>query len=253
MSHELPKILQLHGEEGYLSINEEHPYLFRCSDATGGLFHDFERALVELNDFCFVLQEGLKNYSYQPKLEVDIDPDNFDTQEEFKEAIELAGVLYTEAYDPALVGKFYFPASTLTLLYFQTISFLKDIGRIVSGSNFDAKLNSTARALSRQNNGREQPEIVILIEMIEEALDVKTHVFSDTEIKILVRDCLRKVRNEYAHGDWQKLKNTLKGVNLVLVFRAVSRMLKLLERPYSNWESRQMSPEINKEFLEDGS
>ena len=170
MSNVLPKTLQLHGEEGYRSINEVHPYLFRCSTADGGLFHEFERALVELNDFCFVLQEGLKHYSYQKKLEVDTDPNNFvGRPEEFREAQELSLVLRSEAYDPALVGKLYFPASTLTLLYFQTISFLKDIARVVCGDKFKNKLSSTARALSQQNYGREQPEIVILIELIEES------------------------------------------------------------------------------------
>jgi hypothetical protein len=250
MSNVLPKTLQLHGEEGYRSINEVHPYLFRCSTGDGGLFHEFERALVELNDFCFVLQEGLKHYSYQKKLEVDTDPNNFvGRPEEFREAQELSWVLRSEAYDPALVGKLYFPASTLTLLYFQTISFLKDIARVVCGDKFKNKLSSTARALSQQNYGREQPEIVILIELIEESIGVNTHVFSDTEIKILVLDCLRKVRNEYAHGEWHKLENTLKGVNLVLVFRAVGRMLKLLEEPYFDWECREDDPEAIQAFL----
>jgi hypothetical protein len=251
MSNVLPKTLQLHGEEGYLSIHEEHPYLFRCHSADGGLFHDFERALVELNDFCFVLQEGLKHYSYQKKLEVDTDPNNFvGKPQEFREAQENSCVLYMEAYDPALVGKFYFPASTLSLLYFQTISFLKNIARVICGNKFKNKLSSMDRALKEQNGGKKSPEIVVLIELIEKVLGVNTHVFSDTEIKILVLDTLREVRNEYAHGDWGKLGNTLKGVNIVLVFRAVGRMLKLLEEPYSDWESRGAGSESIQAFLE---
>jgi hypothetical protein len=249
MLNTLPEKLLLHGEEGYIKFHNDHPYLFRCEGLDGGLFHDFERELVELNDFCFVLQEGLAHYSLQQKLEIDIDPINFETDEDVKEAEYISNVLSSMDYDPALVGKLYFPASTLTLLYFQTISFLKDIASVVTRGKPDYTYKIIAKDLAQQNHGHDQPEIIILIELIEKGMGVKTHVFLDAEIKILVRDRLKKVRNEYAHGDWKTLEKTLKGVNLVLAFKAVSKMLKQLEVLYHEWESEPLSSEALQEFL----
>ncbi|MDB9704107.1 hypothetical protein OAA86_08460 [Rhodospirillales bacterium] len=249
MLNTLPEKLQLHGEEGYIKFHNDHPYLFRCGNLDSGLFHGFERALVELNDFCFVLQEGLKHYSYHQKLEIDIDPVNFETEEVAKEAEYFSDVLSSMDYDPTLVGKFYFPASTLTLLYFQTISFLKDIASVVTRGKPDYTYKKIAKNLAQQNDGNSQPEIIILIELIEKGMGVKTHVFLDAEIKILVRDRLKKVRNEYAHGDWKVLEKTLKGVNLVLAFKVVSKMLKQLEVLYLEWEGKQSSPEALQKFI----
>ena len=252
MSSVLPNALQLHGEEGYLEYENNHPYLFRCRHVPG-LFHDFEHEMVELNDFCFLIQESLKHYSYQPNLEIDTNPANFDTREEFDQAQYEAGVLYSADYNPALVGEFYFPASTITLLYFQIISFLRSIAKILNGGDFKARSNATKDKLSLKNGGKTPPEIDVLVEMIDSGLGVKTHVFDIPEIEKLVRNKLRQVRNDYAHGDWVALKSTLKGVNLAKAFWAVSRMLELLDELYEEWERNQQDPEALQAFLENGS
>lgn len=71
-------------------------------------------------------------------------------------------------------------------------------------------------------------------------------VFSDMTIPAKTKyilDSFRKSRNEFAHGDWETLENTLSSINLREAFESVSELLFLLEEHAwsSEWGSHSSS------------
>ena len=59
--------------------------------------------------------------------------------------------------------------------------------------------------------------------------------FDEPATSFQIREECRKVRNSFAHGDWDTLKDLVKEINLREAFRAVSDLLYAIED--AAWES----------------
>jgi hypothetical protein len=212
----LPKTLQMHRREGRLEQN--HPYLFR-STTGNDIFLDVQREIAKLNDFCVVLDEGLKTHSTISEKDSYV-PDPFGGA--YKKRKDDEYFTDVEGYWADDVGVLFGPASSCVLLYLFVIKFLRDLNICYNEYNYTRWLKS-----SKKKNRK--PELVELIELLQVRLNKNFHVLDDGATKILLIDRLRSIRNSFMHGDWESVDEMLVGVNLVLSFKLVSDMFSKIE------------------------
>jgi hypothetical protein len=205
-----PNKLMLHGDKGVFL--EDHPYLFRCRSGED-CFLDIQKEMAMLNDFCVVIGDATEHHVHALHVSGYEDPaDEWDA--EFARAMT--------GYSANQVGKLFSPASSMVLLYLFLIKSLRSLNIIYNSKNF-RKWRSDSRS----------PEIVQLIELLEKSLGISFGILEDEQMKKVIFQTVRKIRNNFTHGDWVKVEKDLQKVSQVMAFSLVSKLLSKIEETFN--------------------
>lgn len=213
----MPSKLELHGENGF--ADRAHPYLFRAS-SQNEIFLEVETEMAKLNDFCFLIENAVTHYSYQPRLDVDltgIDPDDPDNEDLIDESWWLESV----GFGPDEVGVLYGPATSLILLYFLTTQALKKLNSSYNKSRY--------QTFVRERRKTRDAEIVWLIKLLEFRMKTCFSVLEDPEIESVLIKKVRWIRNDFAHGNWDRVEQNLSGIGVIRAFSLAARMFSKIE------------------------
>lgn len=201
------------GTEG--SMLEEHHYLFRTRKGED-TFIEIQKSLDELNDFCFVLFQSMANVSQQTAEEQNT---LIETLWEEDDYLNWESVVRT-SYSCADFGKIFSPASAVLLLFATFIRHLHAIASHYGESKYKQWLaNKDPRAA----------EIPPLVELLESICNRKLDVFNNAQVKALITERARYLRNKFIHGDWQAVEKGLVGVTIRCCFEAVAHVFTELE------------------------
>lgn len=201
-----PKQLMLHGDEGVLL--EDHPYLFRCRHHED-CFLNIQKEMAMLNDFCVVIKDASDRHSHSM---------NADEYEDPVEAWEVEHMRALTGYSAKSVGKLFSPASSMVLLYLFLIKSLRSI---------NISYNSDMFRVWRSNNN--SPEVIQLIELLEKRFEISFGIIQDQQMQIVLFRTVRRIRNNFTHGDWDKVDDDLQKVNPVMAFGLVSKLLNKIQ------------------------
>jgi hypothetical protein len=201
-----PDKLILHGEAGtYL---ESHPYLFRCR-LGGDCFLEIQKEMAMLNDFCVVIRDATEQHSHTQHIREHEDgADAWDDQF----AREMMG------YSAREVGKLFSPASSMVLLYLFLIKSLRALNISYNPENF-----------GHWRSNSKSPEIAQLIERLEKNFGISFGVLDDEKMKKILFQTVRKIRNNFTHGEWGEVEKDLQTVSQVMAFGLVSELLSRIE------------------------
>lgn len=207
--------LILHGEDGALN-GVVPPYLF-VSSKQYEPFLETQRELAALNDYCVHLMNIEPNKGktiprdptgkllVQTMRENILDP----VEQEFEEWVlqQEAEFLSFSISDTITLFN---SASALTLLYFLMIKEMKSIGICYTPEKF--------RSIDFRKGG----EFEKCIELLEHVTKTNLRdLIKNTEFKRALKKS-RRIRNDFAHGNWSSLRKGLEGFSLVTAFEATS-------------------------------
>jgi len=74
-----------------------------------------------------------------------------------------------------------------------------------------------------------QPKITGYVEFLRQGCQLE---FTTPPEAIAAMDLARRLRNEFAHGDWEQFEESLRGVELSRLFDAVTRLFQEIEAAY---------------------
>ncbi len=201
-----PNKLILHGDKGVFL--DDHPYLFRCRSGQD-CFLDIQKEMAMLNDFCVVIGDATEQHSHALQDSEYKDPaDAWDA--EFARAMT--------GYSASQVGKLFSPASSLVLLYLFLIKSLRSLN-----ITYNSEIFRTWRSDNRS------PEIVQLIKLLEDKFGISFGVLKDPQMEIVLFKSVRRIRNDFTHGNWDRVEKDLQKVSQVLAFSLVSKLLSKIE------------------------
>ena len=204
-----PNKLMLHGDKGVLL--DDHPYLFRCRSGLD-CFLEIQKEMATLNDFCVVIRDATEQHTHaQHVCEYEDPADAWDA--EFARAMT--------GYSAHQVGKLFSPASSLVLLYLFLIKSLKSLNITCNSEKY--------RSWASKRNRHGPAEIKQLIELLEKRFSISFGIFGDQQMKIVLFEKVRIIRNNFAHGEWDKVERDLQKVNQVMAFSLVSKLLRKIE------------------------
>ncbi len=169
-----------------------------------------------LNDFCVVIGDATEQHSHVLE-----DSDSEDPADEWD--AEFARVM--TGYSASQVGKLFSPASSLVLLYLFLIKSLRSL---------NITYNSEVFRLWRHDP--RSPEIIQLIKLLEDKFGISFGILKDPQMEIVLFKLVRKIRNDFTHGNWDKVEKDLQKVSQVLAFSLVSKLLSNIEEKLNGLE-----------------
>ena len=214
-------------------------YLFK-SKSRESVFVDIQTTFYQLNDYCFFLLEKTK---YELKnTEFLLSPEGQDkgANEALKDdklltfedlAEEMDEDINSSTYDfgPEDIVDFwkdnyYFltPANILVLLYFNTEKSLKNL---CIKLNIEKK-NVINLRLKPSNNTSKIEEA---FKYLNEKCDVE-YIPSD-DVRLHLKE-INKIRNNFAHGDWNLLKEKITKIDLIKSFKVASSIFEDIEKSF---------------------
>ena len=186
----------------------------------------------KLNDYFYLTLESVDKYS---KLSNDMKFNftNDDShQDKFIEIIKRFS--NSHGYSNDEVGVIYAPASCLSLLYFFTISHLKDLNinfnldeyyEYVYNSNYKRKLKKDYD----KKNGKSPSEFEELLYLLDYLkLQIGTSSIEKTSEAIELITVINKIRNKYAHGEFHELKGLMQEINIRDTLITISSFFKTI-------------------------
>ena len=203
------------GVEGALLT--EHDYIFFTKKGED-VFIEIQKSMHELNDFCVTLftsivatgasEEARRNDLWESALAA--------APEEGYDTLFSLGEL---AYKGNDLGRIFSPASATLLLYATLIRSLHSIASHYGEEKYKHWQSQNPRGA----------ELPALIELLESICNKKLHVFQHLQVKALIIDRARKLRNNFIHGDWLAVERDLVGVSIRRCFEVVSYIFSELE------------------------
>ncbi len=226
--------LKFEMEKNHLEISDRADYLFK-SKKKENAFIDIELSFFELNDYCFhLIQSTNKKYKdidkiYSPegqaKLEEEFlnDP-NFsfeDINEDDENSNPTSQWFGPEDIVSIWKDNLYFitPATVLILLYFYTEKHLKELCKIYD-KEFDGKKKFRLQSSFKESK----------IEGSFKYLRDKCNIsfFPDDKIKNTLKH-INTIRNNFAHGDWDEIKNNIEKISVKECFKISSSIFSKIE------------------------
>jgi hypothetical protein len=213
------------GREGALTSN--HPYLFVTQKGQDPFVVVMQK-LHELNDFCVVLFEGVRERiraipTFQEEWEKAVSED--EEEELFHK--------YMYGYEADKLGLLFCPASSLVMLYATYIQALHTIA---------GHYGSDELSLWRKQNASGANEYRNLIQLLRTISSDPLEIFENRRVSVLVEHRIRKLRNAFMHGKWNVVEENLVGVNVRSCFEVVSNVLAALEEVFDEdrepWKSK---------------
>ena len=207
------------------------------------VFSDIETTFYQLNDYCFFLLEKTKSefqnneYDYSPEGQAKAEDEVFenindgkipafeDLAEEMDEDINPS----TYQFGPEDIIDFwkenyYFltPANILVLLYFNTEKSLKNLC-----IEFDTEKNNVVKLRLKPSHNTSK------IEGAFKYLNDKCNIqyTPSDEVKLHLKE-INKIRNNFAHGDWDLLKEKILKIDLVKSFKIASSIFEDIEKSF---------------------
>mgnify|MGYP000414927279 CR=1 FL=1 len=207
------------GTEG--ALLEEHDYLFRTKKGEEP-FIEIQISLHELNDFCVTLFNSIANTAvdesvrYDELIESTKDEDGYYDSDRYDDLFALSMLSY-KCED---FGKIFTPASAVLLLYATLIRSLHSIARYYGSVKYKQWQSA------KDPRGAEIPPIR---ELLESICNRKIDVFDHPQVKALITERARFLRNKFIHGEWHAVEKGLVGVNIRMCFELVSYIFSELE------------------------
>lgn len=203
------------------SLLEHHDYLFITKKGEEP-FIEIQKSMLELNDFCVTLMKSVKSTAIDEKKNYDellssaFDEDGNYTDDGWDKHFALSEIAYScEDY-----GRMFAPASAVLMLYGTLIRSLHAIA-LYYGEQKCKQYNSI-----KERAGAELPP---LRELLESICGKKIDVFDHPQVKVLITNQARQLRNKFIHGEWNAVEKALVGVNIRNCFAAVSFIFNELE------------------------
>jgi hypothetical protein len=212
------------GREG--SIKDNHPYLFVSKKGQDPFISTMQK-LHELNDFCFVLFDGIRQRKETiPSFEQEAALVKSDDDEEnlFHK--------FVYGYDADHLGLLFCPASSLVMLYATYIQALNTIADYYGEEELKAWRRQNSLGTNEYRN---------LIQLLRSISKQPLEIFDNRRISVLIEDRIRKLRNAFMHGRWDIVEKNLVGVNVRSCFEVVSSVIQALEEVFDEekepWKS----------------
>ena len=217
-------------------------YLF-TSKSNGSVFSDIETTFYQLNDYCFFLLEKTKSefkknqYDYSPEGQAKAEDEVFEnikdekisTYEDLAKEMDEDINPSTYQFGPEDIIDFwrenyYFltPANILVLLYFNTEKSLKNLC-----IELNTEKNNVVKLRLKPSHNTSK---------IEEAfkhLNDKCNIqyTPSDNVKLHLKE-INKIRNNFAHGDWDLLKERLSKIDLIKSFKIASSIFEDIEKSF---------------------
>jgi hypothetical protein len=198
---------------------EVNNYLYFAGDDSQPIFHGIEEEMAQLNDFCVLctegiserlagLQETLRGYeSGEKRVQL---PDFGDVIDAAADALAVRFIPRWEQAERFLVR-----AMSLLLLSVFSEKCLKELANYLA----------PAEAPRFKRKGRDA-EISALLKYLNSTCALE---FEEPEQSRLVREKCRHLRNDFAHGRWDKVEAEIAGYSLCTAFGAVTALLEAID------------------------
>jgi hypothetical protein len=181
----------------------------------------------ELNDFCVTLFNAIAITASEEKYNYDKLVDDYkdllnhlDDYDDYLDAADNLMHLEYHSYKCKDFGKIFSPASAVLLLYATLIRSLHSIAAHYGGW----KYKEWQSAKDPSGN-----ELAALRALLESLCGKKIDVFDHPQVKVLIIDRARSLRNKFVHGEWEAVEKALVGVNIRACFESVSHIFSELE------------------------
>lgn len=222
-----------------LKESEFADYLF-TSKSHNIAFEEVEVTFYQLNDYCAYLlqsqQEKFKDIESiyikegQAKAESEMaDADEIKSFEDYAEEQGEKINASTYKFGPEDTIDFWSenlnfttPANILVLLYFYTEGCLKNLC-----NKLNVNKDNVVRLISSYNKSK----IEVAFDYLEKNCNISYYPSED--IKLHLKE-VNKIRNNFAHGDWDLLKDRMKKINLRNSFKIASSIFADIENIYLN-------------------
>ena len=199
---------------------DEPNYLYVANECSQPIFHRIQEEMSQLNDFCLLSLEStyehvqkLKSYSSKLRSGEDIAFDEAmgDISDDVAWGIE-------EFQLPIWMDtqQFISRAMCLVLLSALLEKSLKDLVKFFSH-------NQTVKFKKTKGTG----EVESLLIHLNDEFGIN---FNEPEQSIEARELCRKIRNDFAHGHWDKVKESIRNYRLVSAFAAVAALLTAIDK-----------------------
>lgn len=203
---------------------DSHPYLYYPSDNSQPIFYHFEQSLMQLNEYFIVCRNATEKKVLDIRAEVSnlrnnkIENTRFGGAEdsdlissyEAANFIEESELVRWEHTQEILVN-----AMSLILIAAFIEKSLKDFIVFMT--------NSAVPKLKKKNN---ESDVDALIRYINNDLNI---AFTEPPVSRMARERCRSLRNDFAHGMWDKVEATIRDVSIPSAFLAAKELLKALD------------------------
>lgn len=248
------KLALIGGETKGISINRSVVNYLHVSDE--GYEHDefvqlYYRELCKLNDYFYLTLESADKYS---NLSNDMDfnfTDKDSDNDRFLEIIRRFG----HGYSNDEVSVLYAPASCLALLYFFTISHLKDLNikfnldeyyEYVNNRNYKQKLKKEYDKKYGKSPS-EFEELLYLLDHLKFKIGSKNIEKTKDAIELIT--AINKIRNKYAHGEFQELKVLMQEINIQDTLVTISSFFETIHNAIFDGHRNENSPLFDERWV----
>ena len=223
-----------------LKESEFADYLF-TSKSSNSAFEEVENTFYQLNDYCVHLLQSLQEkfkdiestYSEEAQTKAWSemgDADYIGSFEEFAEELGEKINISTYKFGPNDTIDFWSenvnfiaPTNILVLLYFYTEGCLKNLCKKLNVN----KKDNVVRLRPTYNKSK----IEAAFEYLKNNCNISYYPSED--VKVHLKE-VNKIRNNFAHGDWDLLKDRMKKINLRNSFKIASSIFADIENIYLN-------------------
>jgi hypothetical protein len=201
---------------------DTHPYLFITKTGEEP-FLNIMNNLHELNDVIVTLRDALnvvrnKTKSYEEEV---LELKNKTPDEDYNdEWFDLDFKLH-HSYNQNMIGLLYTPASAFVLLYVVLVQGLQEIILYYKGKEFLKDFKKNTR----------ESEVKNLLSFLYVDSNGKIDLTKNKKMDLILNK-IRQLRNEFVHGDWFNLKNTMLGLDIISCFKIVAELLESVESYY---------------------
>ena len=248
------KLALIGGETKGAKINRSVVNYLHVSDE--GYEHDefvqlYYRELCKLNDYFYLTLESADKYS---NLSNDMDFNFTDKDSDHDRFLEII-LRFGHGYSNDEVSVLYAPASCLALLYFFTISHLKDLNikfnldeyyEYVNNRNYKQKLKKEYD----KKYGKSPSEFEELLYLLDHLkFKIGTKNIEKTRDAIELITVINKIRNKYAHGEFQELKALMQEINIQDTLTTISSFFENIHNAIFNGHRDENSPLFDERWV----
>ena len=183
-----------------------------------------EEELRQLNDYAFFLTEVSQKKLQNTESELDF---SYDEEEMLgKDFIEdEKHILQEQMFEWESNVNFITPSMILVLLYFLTEKSLKNL--CYSFSEEDGEYSVPVGKRFKIKNKTNESHIEAYFRYLKEKCNFNFLI--DKKIISLLYQC-NNIRNNFAHGDWENVKDKITKIDLASAFKAISLLFKSIEQ-----------------------
>ncbi len=251
------KLELIGGETNGVKINRHAVNYLYVSDE--GYEHDkliqlYYVELCKLNDYFYMTLESADKYSNLSK------GMDFNFTDDVGGNDRVMAIInrfsHSHGYSNDEVGVLYAPASCLALLYFFTISHLKDLNiefnldeyyEYVNNRNYKQKLKKEYDKKYGKSPS-EFEELLYLLDHLKLKIGAKNIEKTRDAIELIT--VINKIRNKYAHGEFQELKVLMQEINIQDTLATISSFFETMHNAIFNGHRDENSPLFDERWIE---